>query len=85
MTYLNVGRYEGNYVDGKEYGKGVFTYPDGEKHAGIWSGNTLIRTTAEDHVYNEYLLEKGKGQDMSVSAVLAAVQSVCQSIVVGNR
>ena len=86
FTWANGDRYEGGYVDGKEHGKGVFTFSDdGSKYAGIWSEGNLVRTTDQDRVYNECLLEKGKEQDMSVSAVLAAVQSVCQSIAVGEK
>ncbi len=84
-TQSDGGTFTGNWEDNKFHGKGVFVDGSGTVLSGIWEDDNFVRTDAQDRVYNECLLEKGKEQDMSVSAVLAAVQSVCQSIAVGEK
>jgi hypothetical protein len=36
LTSCDGGRYEGDYVDGKKSGKGVYTWPNGHRYEGDW-------------------------------------------------
>ena len=43
MTYVNGGRYDGDFVRGKKEGYGNFVWVDGKEYDGLWKNDQPYR------------------------------------------
>lgn len=41
MIYPNIGKYEGDFSEGKRNGQGTFTWDDGVSYVGAWNNDLM--------------------------------------------
>ena len=80
LLALHVGlyygkKYVGEFKDGKEHGKGTYTYPDGVKYEGEWKDGKLWNGTFYDENGNIEIVSREKkkfpiNQDNNLSTQL---------------
>ena len=78
-TYANGDKYEGDFVDDKKHGKGVYVYANGDKYEGDWldgkkHGKGVI-TFADGNKYEGDFVDgkfHGKGYTPMQTAVISS-------------
>ena len=64
ITYFNGNKFEGNFVNGKREGRGIFTWKDGDVYSGYYKNNEVQGFGRYEHVTGELYIGEFKNGKM---------------------